>query len=254
MTEVPGARPRPSCGQIAALTAELDERHHNLTDHERQARRLRRWSRRGATGTSASRTRSRRSQRAAEQAERERQEIDRRRREERSARPPKAQRKNRDGAPVKARPGPRPSRAPVIVPVDPAKDRGDACRRRPHPGKMHLNKAVAETRRRERKKKQRAGATSAAMPWRRNRRRAGPGRAEAPHRQTVGHPGLVLGEGERQRSLAPSAAMDRKEKRAMQQMQQVQTNLVREVILPETITVGSWPTAWPSAVPMSSRR
>ena len=102
MTEVPSEAEAKLHGQIAALTAELDERHHNLTDHERQAR-VKALEQAKRDEDVRKQNEVEESARAAERAERERVEIDRRRREEEERKAAEeAQRKTRDVAPAKA--------------------------------------------------------------------------------------------------------------------------------------------------------
>lgn len=58
--------------------------------------------------------------------------------------------------------------------------------------------------------------------------------------------------GERMRSLASVRRARERERQRM--LRQEQPKIVREVVVPETITIQEWRTAWPSAPPMSSRR
>jgi translation initiation factor IF-2 len=239
MTEVPSEAEAKLHGQIAALTAELDERHHNLTDHERQAR-VKALEQAKRDEDVRKQNEVEESARAAERAERERVEIDRRRREEEERKAAEeAQRKTREAAPVKAETKAKPEPKPeVVVPVDPAKVEATLAAAAAHPGKMHLNKAVAkqgaEEEEEEAARRRNIGRHAVAA-------KPAPSRAKEEPKRRTGKlsvtQALSSEEGERQRSLAAFRRRTEKEKRAMQQMQQVQTKVVREVILPETITV-----------------
>ncbi|MBL8708463.1 MAG: translation initiation factor IF-2 [Rhodospirillaceae bacterium] len=209
--------------QVTAPAPEVDDRHHNLTDNERQAR-LKALELAKRDEDSRKLSEAEEARRAQERSERERAELDRRRREEEERKAAdEAQRKTRDSAEAAAV-------APAVVPVP---DAGAPIV--PHTGRMHLAKAIAkqgeeedEGAARRRAAGHRAPAVKTPVRGKDDGRRRG--------KLSVTQ-ALDSESGERQRSLAAFRRRTEKERRAHMLATQSQTKILREVTLPEAITV-----------------
>lgn len=214
-----------------APVVEVDDRpHHTLTDQERQNRlKVLEQAKKDEDVRKVSAAEEARL--AAERSERERVELDRRRREE-------EERKAAEDAARKARetvaeaPATKPAAAAAAEPDVPVAVPGAV----PHVGRMHLAKAVAkqgEEENEEARRRTTGHRAPAAKPV------AGRGKDQPARRagklsvtQALDSEG-----GERQRSLAAFRRRTEKEKRAMMLANQQQQKVLREVVLPEAITV-----------------
>ncbi|MBI2255180.1 MAG: translation initiation factor IF-2 [Proteobacteria bacterium] len=207
---------------------EVDERapHHTLTDQERQNR-LKVLEQAKKDEDVRKLSEAEEARRAAERAEREKAEVERRRREEEERKvAEEAAKKVRETVEVAAKAQPEAAPKAEATPAAAV----------PHTGRMHLSKA----------------ATNEAEESEESRRRATTG-----HRPPAPKPTTTRGRGdqrrgggkmsvtqaldtegaERQRSVAAFRRRTEKEKRAMMGSAQSQAKVLREVTLPEAITV-----------------
>jgi translation initiation factor IF-2 len=218
----PQAAPLPQAN-VTVAAPEVDDRHHNLTDHERQAR-LKALELAKKDEEVRKVSEAEEARRAQERSERERAELDRRRREE-------EERKAAEDAARKARETVEAAPAPAIVtPAD-----AEAIAAVPHVGRMHLAKAIAkqgveeeESARRRVTTGHRPPAVKAPVRGKDDQRRRG--------KLSVTQ-ALDSEAGERQRSLAAFRRRTEKERRAHMMSGQNQAKVLREVTLPEAITV-----------------
>nr|WP_298682127.1 translation initiation factor IF-2 [uncultured Dongia sp.] len=220
--EVKAPTPAP-----AAPVVEVDTRpHHTLTNQERQNRlKVLEQAKKDEDVRKVSEVEEAR--KVTERTDRERAELDRRRREEEERKAAEdAARKARDTV-VEA-----PKANAVVTPEPDAAVPGAV----PHVGRMHLAKAVAkqgEEENEEARRRTTGHRAPAAKPV------AGRGKDQPARRagklsvtQALDSEG-----GERQRSLAAFRRRTEKEKRALMLANQQQQKVLREVVLPEAITV-----------------
>ena len=226
MTEVPSEAEQKLGLAPAAPVVEIDERHHTLTEHERVAR-LKALEQAKRDEDVRKQFEEEEAKRVAERTEREKAEVDKRRREE-------EERKAAEEAAKTV----RETQAQAAAVTAARAEKTDAAHA--HVGKMHLNKAIAKQ------------ATEEAEDAPR-RRAAGPG-----HRPAVApKPAATRGRddqrrrgakltvvqaldsetSERMRSVAAFRRRTEKEKRALMQEQGAQLKVVRDVVVPEAITV-----------------
>ncbi|HVZ01533.1 MAG TPA: translation initiation factor IF-2, partial [Dongiaceae bacterium] len=229
MTEVPSEAEQKLGLAPAAPVVEIDERHHTLTEHERVAR-LKALEQAKRDEDVRKQFEEEEAKRAAERTEREKAELDKRRREE------EERKAAEDAAKVQ-----RETQAQAAAVTAARAEKTDAGAHA-HVGKMHLNKAMAKQ----------ATEEADEAP----RRRVGP--AGPGHRPAVApKPAPTRGRGderrrgakltvvqaldsetsERMRSVAAFRRRTEKEKRALMADQQSQLKVVRDVVLPEVITV-----------------
>ena len=225
---VPEAEVKVHVPAPAAPAVEVDERpHHTLTDQERQTR-LKVLEQAKKDEDVRKISEAEEARKVSERGERERVELDRRRREE-------EERKSADDSVRKGRETPTEApKAKSILAIEPevAVIVPSAA---PHVGRMHLAKAVAkqgEEENEEARRRTTGHRPPAAKPT--------PGRGKDEPRRRAGKlsvtQALDAEAGERQRSLAAFRRRTEKEKRAMMQAQP-QSKVLREVVLPEAITV-----------------
>jgi translation initiation factor IF-2 len=232
MTEVPSEAEAKLGLTQPAPVAEIDERHHNLTEHER-GQRLKALEQAKRDEDIRKQFEEAEAKRAAERSERERQELEKRRREEEERKAAeeaaKAAREAEAAAAVAA--SANPAAAPATAPrAEKAADQSQA-----HIGKMHLNKAVKAEEEDEGARRRVAGHRAPVAKPTPTRGRDEPRRRTA--KMTVVQ-ALDSSEGnERVRSVAAFRRRTEKEKRALMQDQSAQLKIVREVTLPEAITV-----------------
>ncbi len=202
----------------------LEDRHHALTDHERQQR-LKALEQAKKDEDVRRQFEAEESQRLAERAERERQELDRRRREEERRLAEEEARKAAATAEA-GRGKPRETGAPAA----------DAAKGAHLSGRMHLAKALVEDEEAEASRRKRVAGRPAPVktPARAPRDDAKRNRGK----MTVTR-ALDSEEGERQRSVAAFRRRTAKERRAAMGLQgdQAQAKILREVVVPEAITV-----------------
>ncbi|MBK8160485.1 MAG: translation initiation factor IF-2 [Rhodospirillaceae bacterium] len=214
-----------------APVVEVDTRpHHTLTDQERQNRlKVLEQAKKDEDVRKVSEAEEAR--KVSERTDRERAELDRRKREE-------EERKAAEDAARKARETPvEAPKAKVAVAPEPDAAAAVAVPGAvPHVGRMHLAKAVAkqgEEENEEARRRTTGHRAPAAKPV------AGRGKDEP--RRRAGKlsvtQALDADGGERQRSLAAFRRRTEKEKRALMMANQQQTKVLREVVLPEAITV-----------------
>jgi translation initiation factor IF-2 len=207
---------------------EVDERapHHTLTDQERQNRlKVLEQAKKDEDVRKVSAAEEARL--AAERSEREKAEVDRRRREE-------EERKAAEEAAKKAREAAE--AAPKVQPEAPkAAEAAPTTAAVPHTGRMHLSKAAtneveeSDDRRRSTPGHRPVAPKPAATRGRGDQRRGGGKMSVTQALDTEGS--------ERQRSVAAFRRRTEKEKRAMMGSAQSQAKVLREVTLPEAITV-----------------
>ncbi|HVI87046.1 MAG TPA: translation initiation factor IF-2, partial [Dongiaceae bacterium] len=225
------------------VAAPFDVDHHNLTPHERQAR-MKALEQAKRDEEVRKVQEAEEAVRAAERAERERAEAERRRKED-EERQVDAKKRAEDKiktdtvAPATAKPAggsseaPKPAVARPVRSATTAQPDGDT--------RMHLSKALprnaATAEDDDAPRRRTAGAPGAARP-------VAPKPATPSRRDDNRRPGKLtvtkaLDEdaGDRVRSMAAMRRAREKEKRHMQMNQAQQQKIVREVILPETITV-----------------
>jgi len=228
MTEVPHEAEAKLGLTTAAPVVEVDERpHHTLTEHERVAR-TKALEQARRDEDVRKQFEEEEAKRAAERTEREKAEVDKRRREE-------EERKVAEDAAKTA----RETQAQVAAVTAARAEKTTDAAGHAHVGKMHLNKAMAKQ------------ATEEADDAPR-RRVAGPGRpAVAPKPAPTRTRGDERRRGakltvvqaldsetsERMRSVAAFRRRTEKEKRALMQDQGAALKVVRDVIVPEAITV-----------------
>jgi translation initiation factor IF-2 len=224
MTEVPSEAEAKLGLTQPAPVLELEERHHNLTEHER-GQRLKALEQAKRDEDVRKQFEEEEAKRAAERSERERSEIEKRRREE----------EERKAAEEAAKVSREAEAAAPAARAEKAADAGQA-----HTGKMHLSKAVAKAGGEEEddvsaaRKRAATGHRPAVVKPAPARTRDEPRRRGA--KMTVVQ-ALDSESGERMRSLAAFRRRTEKEKRALMQEQQAQLKIVRDVTLPEAITV-----------------
>lgn len=225
------AKPQPAPAPQASVTVaapEIDDRHHNLTNNERQAR-LKALELAKKDEEARKLTEAEEARRSQERSERERAELDRRRREE-------EERKAAEEAARKAREAEE--AAPVAIAAAPAPTPADAeaAAAVPHTGRMHLAKAIAKQGAEEDETARRRVSTTGHRPPAVKT----PVRAKDDQRRrgklSVTQ-ALDSEAGERQRSLAAFRRRTEKERRAHMMSGQNQAKVLREVTLPEAITV-----------------
>jgi translation initiation factor IF-2 len=233
MTEVPSEAEQKLGLAPAPAVVEVEEpRHptHTLTEQERVAR-LKALEQAKRDEDTRRQFEEEEAKRAAERSERERAELDKRRREE-------EERKTAEEAAKAARETPAaPAAARPAEKAAPATASADAA----HAGKMHLNKPAAK-----------AGAEDDDDGAAARRRLATPGHRPAPAKpaptrtrgaERRGGTKLTVVQAldsetsERMRSVAAFRRRTEKEKRALMQDQGAQLKVVRDVIVPEAITV-----------------
>ncbi|MES1152892.1 MAG: translation initiation factor IF-2 N-terminal domain-containing protein, partial [Dongia sp.] len=228
MTEVPSEAEQKLGLAPAAPVVEIDDRpHHTLTEHERVAR-LKALEQAKRDEDVRKQFEEEEAKRVAERTEREKAELDKRRREE-------EERKVAEDAAKVA----RETEASVAVARSEKADASGAA----HTGKMHLNKAAIakqavtedddNTARRRPAAGHRGAAAAPARP--------APARTREDQRRRGAKLTVVQAldseTNERMRSVAAFRRRTEKEKRALMQEQQAQLKVVREVVLPEAITV-----------------
>jgi translation initiation factor IF-2 len=209
-----------------APVVEVEERapHHTLTDQERQNRlKVLEQAKKDEDVRKVSAAEEARL--AAERSEREKAELDRRRREE-------EERKAAEDAAKKARETPE-----VVAKVQPEAPKAEVTPAAavPHTGRMHLSKATTveaeeEENRRRATTGHRPPAPKPATTRGRGDQRRGGGKMSVTQ-------ALDSESSERQRSVAAFRRRTEKEKRAMMGSAQSQAKVLREVTLPEAITV-----------------
>ncbi len=221
----------PVAAAPAAPVVEVDTRpHHTLTEQERQNRlKVLEQAKKDEDVRKVSEAEEAR--KVSERTDRERAELDRRKREEEdrkatedSAR--KARETVVEAPKAKAAAAPEPDAAAAVAVPGAV----------PHVGRMHLAKAVAkqgEEENEEARRRTTGPRAPAAKPV------AGRGKDEP--RRRAGKlsvtQALDADGGERQRSLAAFRRRTEKEKRALMMANQQQQKVLREVVLPEAITV-----------------
>ena len=221
----------PVAAAPAAPVVEVDTRpHHTLTEQERQNRlKVLEQAKKDEDVRKVSEAEEAR--KVSERTDRERAELDRRKREEEdrkatedSAR--KARETVVEAPKAKAAAAPEPDAAAAVAVPGAV----------PHVGRMHLAKAVAkqgEEENEEARRRTTGHRAPAAKPV------AGRGKDEP--RRRAGKlsvtQALDADGGERQRSLAAFRRRTEKEKRALMMANQQQQKVLREVVLPEAITV-----------------
>jgi translation initiation factor IF-2 len=221
----------PVAAAPAAPVVEVDTRpHHTLTEQERQNRlKVIEQAKKDEDVRKVSEAEEAR--KVSERTDRERAELDRRKREEEdrkatedSAR--KARETVVEAPKAKAAAAPEPDAAAAVAVPGAV----------PHVGRMHLAKAVAkqgEEENEEARRRTTGHRAPAAKPV------AGRGKDEP--RRRAGKlsvtQALDADGGERQRSLAAFRRRTEKEKRALMMANQQQQKVLREVVLPEAITV-----------------
>ncbi|WP_374654421.1 translation initiation factor IF-2 [Dongia sp.] len=212
-----------------APVPEVDERHHTLTDQERQNR-LKVLEQAKKDEDVRKLTEAEEARRAAERQERERAELERRRREE-------EERKAAEEAARKAREVPEaPKTAKPAAASEAEAETGTGAV--PHVGRMHLAKTVAKQAEEENEEATRRRTTGHRAPA--PKPAAGRGRGDDQRRRSGKlsvTQALDADGGERQRSLAAFRRRTEKERRAMMGSAQSQAKVLREVVLPEAITV-----------------
>ena len=223
--EVEAPKPAaPAPAQVTVSAPEVDDRHHNLTDHERQAR-LKALEQAKKDEDSRKLTEAEEMRRAQERSERERAEVDRRRREE-------EERKAAEDAARKQREVEETART-----VAPAKDAGTAeAPAAAHVGRMHLSKAIAKQGQEEDDSARRRTTTGHRPPA--VKAPATRGKDDGRRRGKLSVTQALDTEGgDRQRSVAAFRRRTEKERRALMMSGQNQAKVLREVTLPEAITV-----------------
>ena len=223
--EVEAPKPAaPAPAQVTVSAPEVDDRHHNLTDHERQAR-LKALEQAKKDEDSRKLTEAEEMRRAQERSERERAEVDRRRREE-------EERKAAEDAARKQREVEETART-----VAPAKDAGTAeAPAAAHVGRMHLSKAIAKQGQEEDDSARRRTTTGHRPPA--VKAPATRGKDDGRRRGKLSVTQALDTEGgDRQRSVAAFRRRTEKERRALMMSGQNQATVLREVTLPEAITV-----------------
>ncbi|MDY0871441.1 translation initiation factor IF-2 [Dongia rigui] len=199
--------------------------HHTLTDQERQNRlKVLEQAKKDEDVRKISAAEEARL--ATERSEREKAELDRRRREE-------EERKAAEEAAKKARE--TPEAAPKAQPEAPKAAEAGTTAAVPHTGRMHLSKATTveaeeEENRRRATTGHRPPAPKPATTRGRGDQRRGGGKMSVTQ-------ALDSESSERQRSVAAFRRRTEKEKRAMMGSAQSQAKVLREVTLPEAITV-----------------
>ncbi len=206
---------------------EVEERapHHTLTDQERQNRlKVLEQAKKDEDVRKVSAAEDARL--ASERSEREKAELDRRRREEEERKAAEeAAKKAREAAEAAPKAQPEAPKAAEAAPVAAV----------PHTGRMHLSKAATseaeeeETRRRSTPGHRPVAPKPATTRGRGDQRRGG-GKMSVTQ-------ALDSESSERQRSVAAFRRRTEKEKRAMMGSAQSQAKVLREVTLPEAITV-----------------
>jgi len=223
------AEHRPHAEQAPATPAAPDlveERHHGLTSQER-AQRLKALELAKRDDEKRRVFETEENKRRAERAEYEKREAERRRSEEEEIKARIAA--ARAGRAATAS---QPAEAAEAAP-QPQKPRAEAGRAQPSPMQAHMHKPAGRDMGAEESdfagRKRAAVAKPAAAP-----------RRDEPRRRTARlsvTQALDENAGERMRSLASMRRAREKERRAMQSSDQGQAKVVRDVILPETITV-----------------
>jgi translation initiation factor IF-2 len=228
MTEVPSEAEQKLGLAPAAPVVEIDERHHTLTEHERVAR-LKALEQAKRDEDVRKQFEEEEAKRAAERTEREKAELDKRRREE----------EERKAAEEAAKVQREQQAAAVAARAEKAADAGA-----PHAGKMHLNKgaatkqaATAEDDEAPRRRPAGAGHRTAAAPAPRPTPTRGRGDERRRGAKLTVVQALDSETSERMRSVAAFRRRTEKEKRALMQDQGAQLKVVRDVIVPEAITV-----------------
>jgi translation initiation factor IF-2 len=215
---------------ITVSAPEVDDRHHNLTNNERQAR-LKALEQAKKDEDSRKLTEAEEARRASERSERERAELDRRRREE-------DERKAAEDAARKVRETPESTPAPIAAaaPAPTPADAEVAAAAVPHTGRMHLAKAIAKQGAEEDENARRRVSTTGHRPPAAKTpvRAKDDGRRRGKLSVTQA---LDSESGDRQRSLAAFRRRTEKERRAQMLSGQNQAKVLREVTLPEAITV-----------------
>jgi translation initiation factor IF-2 len=229
----PEVEVKPHVPAPVAPAPEVDERHHTLTEQERQNR-LKVLEQAKKDEDVRKLTEAEEAKRAAERSERERAELDRRRREEEERKAAEdAARKARDV--VAEAPKAKPAAAAAAA-AEPEAAAGAAAA--PHVGRMHLAKTVAKQAEEENEEMMRRRTTGHRAPA--AKPAAGRGRGDDQRRRSGKlsvTQALDADGGERQRSLAAFRRRTEKERRAMMGNAQSQQKVLREVVLPEAITV-----------------
>ena len=223
--EVEAPKPAaPVPAQVTVSAPEVDDRHHNLTDHERQAR-LKALEQAKKDEDSRKLTEAEETRRAQERSDRERAELDRRRREEEDRKVAEDTARKQRETEETAR-----TAAPVV------KDAGTAdAPAAPHVGRMHLSKAIAKQGQEEDDSARRRTTTGHRPPAVKTPVRAkDDGRRRGKLSVTTA---LGSEDGDRQRSVAAFRRKTEKERRALMMSGQNQAKVLREVTLPEAITV-----------------
>ncbi|TDQ82361.1 translation initiation factor 2 (bIF-2) [Dongia mobilis] len=219
--------PKPAAAaqaQVTTAAPEVEDRHYSLTEQERQAR-LKALEQAKKDEDSRKLTEAEEARRAAERSERERAELDRRRREEeeRKAAEEAARKQREADEAVKAA---APAKAPAA---------GEAEGAHPHTGRMHLSKAIAKQGEEEDESARRRTTTGHRPPAVKTPVR---GKDDQRRRGKLSVTQALDSEGsERQRSVAAFRRRTEKERRAHMMSGQNQAKVLREVILPEAITV-----------------
>jgi translation initiation factor IF-2 len=230
MTEVPSEAEQKLGLAPAAPVVEIDERHHTLTEHERVAR--------TKALEQAKRDEDVRKQfeeeeakRAAERTEREKAEVDKRRREE-------EERKAAEEAAKVQREVQAQAAAVTAARAEKTDPSAHA-----HVGKMHLNKAMAKqaTEEADDAPRRRVGPAGPGGHRPAVAPKPAPTRARGDERRRGAKLTVVQAldseTSERMRSVAAFRRRTEKEKRALMQDQGAQLKVVRDVIVPEAITV-----------------
>jgi translation initiation factor IF-2 len=232
MTEVPSEAEQKLGLATAAPVIELDERqHHNLTENERVAR-LKALEQARRDEDVRKQFEEEEAKKVAERTEREKAEIDKRRRDE-------DERKAAEEASKVARDAPA---AAAVVAARAEKAGGDPSQA--HTGKMHLNKAAVA---KQAATEDDEGASARRRVVAGHRGPAAPAPRPTPPRSREDQrrrgakltvvQALDSETNERMRSVAAFRRRTEKEKRALMQDQGAQLKVVREVVLPEAITV-----------------
>lgn len=223
------AAPTPAAAQVTVAAPEVDDRHHNLTDHERQAR-LKALEQAKKDEDSRKLTEAEEARRAAERSERERAEVERRRREE-------EERKAAEESAKKLRETEEVAKAAAPADAVPARPAaiGEA-EAHPHTGRMHLSKAIAKQGAEEDENARRRTTTGHRPPA--VKAPAARAKDDGRRRGKLSVSQALDSEGgDRQRSVAAFRRRTEKERRALMMSGQNQAKVLREVTLPEAITV-----------------